>query len=108
MAAGGRVKEFPASVACCWGHVRAVRVAPPGRRVAVAAGMAGAALPDIDKPFWLLFGFPPFPMAVIRFHGRIQDEARHRFPVEAVSAGVFAAPALMLLRAGAKRRVSGR
>ena len=43
-------------------------VAPPGRRVAVAAGMAGAALPDI---FWQLFGFPPFPMAVIRFHGRI-------------------------------------
>jgi hypothetical protein len=47
-------------------------------------------------------------MAVIRFHGRIQDEARHRFPVEAVSAGVFAASALILLRAGAKRRVSGR
>jgi hypothetical protein len=47
-------------------------------------------------------------MAAIRFHGRIQDEARHRFPAEAVSAGVFAALALMLLRAGAKRRVSRR
>ena len=83
-------------------------VAPPGRRVAVAVGMAGAALPDIDKPCWLLFGFSPFPMAVIRFHARIQDEAPHRFPVEAVSAGVFAASALMLARGGAKRRVSGR
>ena len=82
--------------------------APPGRRVAVAAGMAGAALPDIDKPFWLLFGFQPFPMAVIRFHGRIQDEARHRFPVEAVSAAVFAVSALALLRAGGARRVSDR
>ena len=47
-------------------------------------------------------------MAVIRFHGRIQDEAPHRFRVEAVSARVFAASALMLLRAGAERRVSGR
>jgi hypothetical protein len=43
-----------------------------------------------------------------RLHACIQDEARHRFPVEGVSAGVFAASALMLLRAGAKRRVSGR
>jgi hypothetical protein len=30
--------------------------APPGRRAAVLAGMAGAALPDADKPANIFFG----------------------------------------------------
>jgi hypothetical protein len=51
---------------------------PPDRRLAVLAGMAGAALPDADKPTKLWFGWSPFPRAVDRFHNRIQREARHR------------------------------
>ena len=35
--------------------------APPARRAAVLAGMAGAALPDVDKPTRLWFGWSPFP-----------------------------------------------
>ena len=34
---------------------------PPERRAAVLAGMAGAALPDLDKPTKLWFGWSPFP-----------------------------------------------
>ena len=36
-------------------------VAPPERKLAVLAGMAGAALPDIDKPARLWFGRSPWP-----------------------------------------------
>jgi hypothetical protein len=56
--------------------------APPGRRVPVLAGMAGAALPDIDKPVMLWFGRSPWPRAVRHFHSRIQDEAPDRFGPE--------------------------
>jgi hypothetical protein len=52
--------------------------------------MFGAALPDADKPAQLLFGRSPWPAAVREFHGRIQDEAPHRFPVEAATAVFFA------------------
>ena len=44
--------------------------APPDRRLAVLAGMTGAALPDLDKPSNLWFGRSPFPAAVDRFHWR--------------------------------------
>jgi hypothetical protein len=71
--------------------------APPQRRLAVTAGMFGAALPDADKPTRLWFGFSPFPAAVGRFHGRIQDEAPGRLPVEAATAVVFAVAAVALL-----------
>ena len=36
-------------------------VSPPDRRLAVLAGMTGAALPDADKPTKLWFGWSPFP-----------------------------------------------
>src|ERR1700744_5251286 len=36
-------------------------IAPTGSRTAVLAGMAGAALPDLDKPCKVFFGFSPFP-----------------------------------------------
>src|SRR5580692_4714711 len=36
-------------------------VSPPDRRPAVLAGMAGAALPDLDKPTRLWFGWSPWP-----------------------------------------------
>jgi hypothetical protein len=72
--------------------------APPGRRPAVLAGMAGAALPDVDKPTRLWFGWSPFPAAVDRFHSRIQDEAPHRYRVELLAAAAFASAALIALR----------
>src|SRR5882672_9437879 len=75
-------------------------LAPPRARFAVVAGMAGAALPDLDKPSVLFFGRSPFPRAVDRFHSGIQREARHRFPVEvAAGAGFAATLAVLGLRA---------
>jgi len=73
-------------------------VSPPDRRLAVMAGMAGAALPDIDKPSRLWCGRSPWPAAVDRFHGRIQREARGRAHRELATAVAFAAAALVLLR----------
>jgi hypothetical protein len=79
-------------------------LSPPDRRMAVLAGMAGAALPDIDKPTRLWFGRSPWPRAVDRFHGGIQREASDRAPVEFVAACVLAAAALTaLLRPSAPR-----
>jgi hypothetical protein len=75
---------------------------PPGRRAAVLAGMAGAALPDADKPTTVWFGCSPFPAAVDRFHARIQDESFGRAPVELAAAGLFATAALVAIR-GARR-----
>ena len=73
-------------------------VSPPDRRMAVLAGMTGAALPDLDKPSNLWFGWSPFPAAVDDFHQRIQHEASHRAYQEALWAGAFAAAALVVLR----------
>jgi hypothetical protein len=81
--------------------------APPGRRVAVVAGMAGAALPDLDKPAMLWFGFSPWPGSVDRFHRWIQDEAPDRLGWEAVAACLLAATALAVLRRGPGGRGSG-
>jgi hypothetical protein len=49
-------------------------VAAGGRRHrrALLAGMAGAALLDVDKPSLHFFGRSPFPPAVDAFHNRIQ------------------------------------
>jgi hypothetical protein len=73
-------------------------VAPPERRLAVLAGMAGAALPDLDKPGRLWFGRSPWPAAVDRFHGVIQNEAPDRFGRELTAMGAFAVAALAALR----------
>ncbi|MBO0804165.1 MAG: hypothetical protein J2P25_13960 [Nocardiopsaceae bacterium] len=76
-------------------------MAPAGRRLTVLAGMAGAALPDADKPFRLVFGRSPWPRFVDRFHQGIQREALSRAPVEVAAAAVFGGAALTLMR---KRR----
>jgi hypothetical protein len=73
-------------------------VAPRGRRAAVLAGMAGAALPDLDKPSKVFFGRSPFPRAVDRLHRVIQDEAPHRFKYELAVAVACCAAAVGLLR----------
>ena len=72
-------------------------LAPAERRLNVLAGMAGAALPDIDKPCKLLFGRSPWPHFVDRFHGGIQRESLDWFPVEAAAAAVFGGAALTSL-----------
>ena len=72
-------------------------MAPPGRRVTVLAGMAGAALPDIDKPCKIVFGRSPWPRFVDRFHSGIQRESLDRAPVEAAAATVFGGAALTSL-----------
>jgi len=73
-------------------------LAPAERRPAVLAGMIGAALPDIDKPSKLWFGFTPWPRAVDEFHQRIQPEASGRAHIELLAAAAFAAAALAALR----------
>jgi hypothetical protein len=73
-------------------------IAPRERRLAVLAGMAGAALPDLDKPSKVFFGRSPFPRAWDAFHTRIQDEAPDRFHYEVAGAVVLGAGALALLR----------
>ena len=80
-------------------------IAPRGQRLGVLAGMAGAALPDLDKPCKVFFGFSPFPRAFDRFHMVIQDEAPHRLPRE-LCAGVvlFGAAVTLLCRLSAFRQ----
>ncbi len=74
---------------------------PSDRRPAVLAGMTGAALPDIDKPSNLWFGWSPFPAAVDRFHSRIQHEEPRRAHIELLAAAAFGSAALAaLLRPG--------
>jgi hypothetical protein len=73
-------------------------VSPAERRPAVVAGMAGAALPDLDKPLIMWLDWSPFPQAVRRFHVRIQDEARGRARYEVLAAGACAAAVLLVLR----------
>ena len=65
----------------------------------VVLGMAGAALPDMDKPAHIFFKRKLWPDAVNRFHGRIQDEAPHRFVShELVAAAGFALSAAALIK----------
>ena len=84
---------------------------PADRRLAVLAGMSGAALPDADKPTTLWFGWSPFPAAVDRFHTAIQREASHRAYVEVLAAGVLTTATLVALhrsRGRSRRRSGGR
>ena len=82
--------------------------ARPGRRAAVLAGMAGAALPDLDKPIELRFGFSPWPPPVDRFHRAIQDEAPDRLGLEVMAASMLAVSAVALLRGARRGRGGGR
>lgn len=78
-------------------------VAPPQVRLAVIAGMAGAALPDLDKPSRAFFGRSPFPRVVDKFHAGIQREARGRFPLEVAVGAGFAVAAATVLAARARK-----
>jgi hypothetical protein len=78
-------------------------LAPRDSRLAVFAGMAGAALPDLDKPSTVFFGGSPWPRVVDRFHMGIQrHEAAHHLKYEVAAAAVFAATAAGLLSARRK------
>ena len=82
--------------------MRAVMGAVPrGTRVAVLAGMLGAAFPDADKPALMFFGRSPFPTPVDRFHQRIQRESAHgiRTELRAAVAMVAAVRLISWLRA---------
>jgi hypothetical protein len=81
-------------------------LAPRPSRLAVLAGMAGAALPDLDKPSKLFFGRSPFPPAVDHFHKRIQHEAPRRAHYEATAAVIFGSLAIALLRGRERRRAT--
>lgn len=54
----------------------------PCHRARVLAGMAGAAVLDLDKPSQVFFGVSPFPRAVDAFHLAIQRESPRRMPQE--------------------------
>jgi len=76
-------------------------LAPPEARLAVLAGMAGAALPDLDKPAVRYLGRSPFPRVVNDFHSGIQRESGSRWWVEVTAGatlGVLAAVTVGALR----------
>jgi hypothetical protein len=73
-------------------------LAPRDARAAVLAGMAGAALPDLDKPAVIFFGRSPFPRLMNEIHNKVQHEAPHRFKYEAALGVALCAVAVGLLR----------
>jgi hypothetical protein len=73
------------------------RATPRDRLLPVLAGIAGACLPDLDKPGRQLFGRSPFPRWFDAVHARIQDEEVHRFTVEVAAAAVFSVALVALL-----------
>ncbi len=80
----------------------ALTAAPRSARVPVAAGIAGACLIDMGKPWRHFFGQSPFPPGFDRFHDRIQTERPIGWVVEAVAAATLVAmlaPALGRARA---------
>jgi hypothetical protein len=86
----------------------ATAVSPPERRAAVLAGMAGAAVPDLDKPAMLWFGRSPWPSAIDRFHAAIQDEASDRFGREMAFMAAFAVAGLIARQVSGTRGRPGR
>ena len=78
----------------------ALATTPRRRLPAVAAGIAGACLIDMDKPGRHFVGRSPFPAAVDRFHARIQNQREIGALVEA---GVAVALAAALVT-GRRRR----
>ena len=78
-------------------------LAVPERRTRVLAGIAGAALPDLDKPVLHFFGRDPFPTPVNWFHRAIQREAPHRMRHEVVFGALTAGLAVALVRRPAGR-----
>lgn len=73
-------------------------LSPRRLRLAVMAGMAGGAFPDLDKPSTLFFGRSPFPASVDAFHEAIQHESVKRMPQEFIVAAALATVAVLMLR----------
>lgn len=75
----------------------------------VLGGIAGACLPDLDKPGRQFFGRSPFPSWFDRAHSVIQPESARHFPVELAAATTLsAAVAVLLLRRGRPLRLTRR
>jgi hypothetical protein len=79
-------------------------VVPARARTAVAAGIAGACLIDMDKPGRHFAGRSPFPAAVDRFHGRLQNERPAGGLIEAATAAGLAVTLLLLHGRGVRAR----
>lgn len=77
---------------------------PRSARLRVLAGMAGAAFPDLDKPYLLFFGRSPFPDRFDDFHLAIQRESRDRMPQELLVGGALLGLALVVLPAADRTR----
>jgi hypothetical protein len=82
----------------------AAAIAEPALRRSVLFAMAGAALPDMDKPCVHFLGFYPFPDWFRRFHGWIQHESPRLLPWELAVAGGLA----LAVATGPGRRRGGR
>ena len=74
-----------------------VRETPRHLVLPVLAGIAGACLPDMDKPGRQFFDRSPFPPWFDRVHAAIQPEASHRMPIELAAAAIFAGALSVLL-----------
>jgi hypothetical protein len=77
--------------------------APSAVRRSALIGLAGACLIDLDKPGRHFFGRSPFPRAVDRFHGRIQNEAPHGRWTEAATTAALVAAVGVAFRYGSRR-----
>lgn len=85
------------------------RVTPRRRLLPVLAGVAGACVPDLDKPGLQFFGASPFPPWFDRAHAAIQSESRHRLPAElAAAAALSVALAVLMRRSTPEHRLTRR
>jgi hypothetical protein len=69
--------------------------APPPRRAATVAAIAGAVLLDLDKPCEYLLARNPFPAAVQRLHKAVQRESPEGMRDEVAWGGTMAAIAFL-------------
>lgn len=76
-------------------------------RIALLAGMFGAALPDLDKPARVLLGVDLWPGWVDRVHWGVQSESPTRWWVEVLSALLLSAVFLFLASRSARRPQTG-
>ena len=83
--------------------VAVAAAAPSSVRCGALVGLAGACLIDLDKPGRHFFGRSPFPPAVDRFHGQIQNEAPHGRWMEAATTAALVAAVLVAFRHRSRR-----